>query len=488
LSARGLLENEAIQVGATSLQRTLNYWPERFLRDSLDADATYEYDYNSVGLPSLVKRNGASRVQTRAGNVLKAGGVEYEFDGLGRTVRRDTLKLAYGPHGHIAKASKGAQTWTYLYDENGERLAKKQAGALVAGYVPEGFIDGSGLAEPIRVGAQVVGLIRNGVFELVRLDPRGTVIAESDGTPRVASPFGERAVQPAVAAAVDYVGKGYDPDLELVRMGVRDYDPKLGRFLTPDPLFLERPEKCLEMSESCNLYSYGRNTPTLYSDPSGENPAVALAILAMALTWENSEKQNIVAPVAAYAAPAAAEAAAAGAWAEYGAPLVALARQFIADARVSGPVAATYSNAPAINSVGTKLVDLLDEPGTIVPRGGGQTLSTVPLPNPGESARAYGTRVHQEFPRLLRETNPGAGGEFNVAPGLTGPDLANPTGMNATFAEMKSLWGRQSPMVSQARNWGFDAQTGRYFFYDRNTGLVFEGIIQTEKFPSGTFR
>ena len=99
-----------------------------------------------------------------------------------------------------------------------------------------------------------------------------------------------------------------------------------------------------------------------------------------------------------------------------------------------------------------------------------------------------GLGLHQQLPRIVRETNPGAGGQYNVAPGLTGPDLANPTGMNATFAEMKSLWGKQSPMVTQARNWGFDAQTGRYFFYDRKTGLVFEGIIQTEKFASGAFR
>jgi len=35
---------------------------------------------------------------------------------------------------------------------------------------------------------------------------------------------------------------------------------------------------------------------------------------------------------------------------------------------------------------------------------------------------------------------------------------------------------------------GFDASEGRYFFYDRETGRVFEGIIQTEKFPSGRFR
>lgn len=114
--------------------------------------------------------------------------------------------------------------------------------------------------------------------------------------------------------------------------------------------------------------------------------------------------------------------------------------------------------------------------------------STVPLPKPGESYMGTGMRVHQEFPRIVSETNPAAGGKFNVAPGLKGPDLANPTGMNATFAEMKSLWGQQGPMVSQARRWGFDSQTGRYFFYDRETGQVFEGIIQTEKFASGKFR
>ena len=114
--------------------------------------------------------------------------------------------------------------------------------------------------------------------------------------------------------------------------------------------------------------------------------------------------------------------------------------------------------------------------------------STVPLPNPGETDMAYGTRAHQELPRIVGETNPGAGGTYNVAPGLTGEDLANPTGMNARYGEMKSIWGKQSPMIRQAKNWGFNAQEARYFFYDRETGTVFEGVIQTEKYPSGRFR
>jgi hypothetical protein len=112
---------------------------------------------------------------------------------------------------------------------------------------------------------------------------------------------------------------------------------------------------------------------------------------------------------------------------------------------------------------------------------------TVPLPHAGERGLDYGTRVHLEYPRIIRETNPGATGEFNVLPGQTGPDLANPVGMNATYGELKSLWDRQTRILQQARNWGLDPSTARYHFYDRHTGLVFEGVIQTDKLPSGAF-
>jgi RHS repeat-associated protein len=55
-----------------------------------------------------------------------------------------------------------------------------------------------------------------------------------------------------------------------VRMGVRDYDPEINRFTTPDPLYLELPELCLKSPVECNLYSYARNAPSLFIDPSGK--------------------------------------------------------------------------------------------------------------------------------------------------------------------------------------------------------------------------
>jgi RHS repeat-associated protein len=53
-------------------------------------------------------------------------------------------------------------------------------------------------------------------------------------------------------------------DLGLIDMGGREYDPRLGRFLSEDP-FVAAPL----FSESLNRYSYTLNNPLAYTDPSG---------------------------------------------------------------------------------------------------------------------------------------------------------------------------------------------------------------------------
>jgi hypothetical protein len=126
-------------------------------------------------------------------------------------------------------------------------------------------------------------------------------------------------------------------------------------------------------------------------------------------------------------------------------------------------------------------------PGAPKPYEAPNTFRVDPI-RPGESRLNYGTRAHQELERGISETNPAAQGRFNTAPGLRGPDFDPASGFNAEYGEMKSIRGRQSPMLRQGRNWGFDPQSGRYYFYDAETGTVFEGIIQTDKFASGLFR
>ena len=94
-------------------------------------------------------------------------------------------------------------------------------------------------------------------------------------------PFGERrnsdwigAISPAEFAALlaemnvrtsrGFTGHEHLDRTGLIHMNGRIYDPQLGRFLSPDP-FIPHPT----LAQSWNRYSYVRNNPLSYTDPSG---------------------------------------------------------------------------------------------------------------------------------------------------------------------------------------------------------------------------
>jgi RHS repeat-associated protein len=211
---------------------------------------------------------------TRSGDVLRAGTRRYEFDGLGRTIRKDDLALTYNAAGHVREASRGAARWSFLYDEAGTRIAKLAGGVVVAMYPEDGsLVDAEGLVEPVEVEGFVVGLLRHrttGVeLRLIATDVRGTALADGQWRASFATPFGDRTTHATEAAALDYAAKGWDADLGVVRMGVRDYDPELARFWTPDPLFLEQLDQSVASPVEAGLYGYALNDPLTHADADG---------------------------------------------------------------------------------------------------------------------------------------------------------------------------------------------------------------------------
>ncbi|NVI97980.1 VCBS repeat-containing protein [Myxococcus sp. AM009] len=89
-------------------------------------------------------------------------------------------------------------------------------------------------------------------------------------------PFGQRrssvnltqdAVAPLSGGRVGYTGHELDDELGLVYMRGRMYDPRLGRFLSPDPVIAG-----VGSSQAFNAYSYVVNNPMKYTDPTGFYP------------------------------------------------------------------------------------------------------------------------------------------------------------------------------------------------------------------------
>jgi RHS repeat-associated protein len=189
---------------------------------------------------------------------------------MGRVIARDDLAITYGPNGDVERAERGVRAWTYAYDESGQRLLKRENGVVTMATLPGGvFLVGSDVVEPVVAAGHTVGLLVNGALRPLATDSRGTVIADRDGHTVDVSPFGMRTSHDALAAVIEYASSGYDPDLHAVRMGLRDYDPHLGRFRTPDPLYMEEIDRCASSPTQCELFAYVSNDPLSYVDPSG---------------------------------------------------------------------------------------------------------------------------------------------------------------------------------------------------------------------------
>ena len=74
-------------------------------------------------------------------------------------------------------------------------------------------------------------------------------------------------------------GERQDPETGLVYMGSRYYDPRLGRFLSIDPV--EPDENNLH---SLNRYAYANNNPYKFTDPDGQIAETIIDVVSLGLS------------------------------------------------------------------------------------------------------------------------------------------------------------------------------------------------------------
>jgi RHS repeat-associated protein len=265
----GQVAREVYSRDGVDTVRSYQYSPRDQLVASTTGTDEIRYSYGDAGNPTQVVDSAGARDLARNGADLTVGSVEYHWDAAGRVDRKGPWMLAYGASGQLEVATRIGRVVQFSYDEEGERLLKRIDGTPVRANLGGGVLTADRFVEPVVVEGVVIGVLENGAFSSLLTDPRGTVVVDKNGARTLASPYGLRTVRPDVTEVVDFTKLGWDPDLDVVRMGVRDYDPNLAQFHTPDPAFLGDPDRCLASALECNLYSYAAGNPIAFTDPSG---------------------------------------------------------------------------------------------------------------------------------------------------------------------------------------------------------------------------
>ena len=203
----------------------------------------------------------------------------YDEDGnvLTRTTRAGTDTLTYDDEDNLSElSSTGSSGDTkYLYDADGTLLLRHSPDGttLYTGDEEITLKTGATSADGVRyisiAGETVATHSSDGKFTYLIADRQGTGALEIDSqtqqvTRRQYKPFGETRDQSGTwIGQQGYVGGTQDDNTGLTNLGAREYDPSIGRFLSPDPVLDSGSP------QSWNAYDYADDTPVTSSDPSG---------------------------------------------------------------------------------------------------------------------------------------------------------------------------------------------------------------------------
>jgi RHS repeat-associated protein len=186
--------------------------------------------------------------EVRSGSASGALIAQYEYDGLGRRVRKTT----YSP----------TTTHTfYLYAGDSE-IGEYGLNASNQSVLLRRFIPGPNPFETVAIIEAGTNAIK-----YLHMDRVSTVVAASNSTGVIAdterfamSEWGEVLPNQFIGQPFRFAGTRFDAETGFHYARARYYTPELGRFLQTDPVGYE---------DSLSLYAYVRNDPLTATDPTG---------------------------------------------------------------------------------------------------------------------------------------------------------------------------------------------------------------------------
>jgi RHS repeat-associated protein len=207
----------------------------------------------------------------------------YSYDATGNLATRieggDTENFAWDAEGNLKSVTdpNSAAVTDFVYDAEGDRLVKHDptGATLYLGQTEVRWDKAADALSSTRYyqfnGATVA--MRTSPTQITSLmaDPQGTATVSIDVSTdqlvrRWMDPFGvqrgkDTAWKPGIHGFVD--GQ-QDDSTGLTHLGAREYDPKLGKFISVDPLV------DIADPQTLNGYSYSNSNPATFSDPDGQ--------------------------------------------------------------------------------------------------------------------------------------------------------------------------------------------------------------------------
>jgi RHS repeat-associated protein len=211
------------QLTVSGTPATHTYDANGNLTQKVEGSTTWTYEWNAENQLKRVLQNGNEMAR-------------YAYDPIGRRVE----KIAGG----------ATTTWTY----DGRHVLREQGPGVVHRYVrgPEAdeqmaFEDGNGVLSYLHAdGLGSVVKVTNATGGVVT-----TYRYDSYGTPEIGSS----------QSGVQYTGREWDAETGLFYYRARYYDPKIGRFISEDPIDFDGGDN--------NFYAYVANNPINFKDPTG---------------------------------------------------------------------------------------------------------------------------------------------------------------------------------------------------------------------------
>ncbi|HYH10576.1 MAG TPA: IPT/TIG domain-containing protein [Thermoanaerobaculia bacterium] len=293
---------------------------QSFTRDDggrISAIGSKGFTYDGAGRLATVTLDGATVARytydangNRKSHLWVGGSDTASYDGQDRLLQYGDTVYDYTADGSLKKATVAGAETTYTYDAAGNlrnvvlpggdaieyvidaedrRVGKRVNGELAQAWLYSGSLsivaelDGNNTVVSRFVYGSRTNvpdyMIRNSVTYRILSDHRGSpllVVNTSDGTivQRMEyDEFGRVLVDTNPGfQPFGFAGGLYDRHTGLVRFGVRDYDPRTGRFTAKDPIGFAGGDT--------NLYAYVVNDPINLVDPTGTDWVEALETVA----------------------------------------------------------------------------------------------------------------------------------------------------------------------------------------------------------------